>query len=86
MRPAADAKPDLSDFPHSQLVDFRPKKVPVDVTAAFRSNAKLPATDDALRDLHDKQIRPLTRLAMAAIDLVQEELPVGRRIWSIMPG
>ena len=46
VRPATDAKPDLSDFPHSQLVDFRPKKVPADVTNAFRSNAKLSATDD----------------------------------------
>ena len=75
VRPAADAKPDLSDYPHSQLVDFRPKKVPADVTNAFRSNAKLSATDDVLRDLHDKQIRPLTRLAMTALDLAQEDLP-----------
>ena len=75
VRPATDAKPDLSDYPHSQLVDFRPKKVPADVTNAFRSNAKLSATDDVLRDLHDKQIRPLTRLAMTALDLAQEDLP-----------
>ena len=75
VRPAANAKPGLSDFPHSQLVDFRRKKVPADVTNAFRSNAKLSATDDVLRDLHDKQIRPLTRLAMTALDLVLGELP-----------
>ena len=75
VRPLADAKPDLSDIPHSQLVDFRPKKVPAEVTAAFRSNSKLSTTEDALRDLHDKQVRPLARLAMAALEWIQDDVP-----------
>ena len=76
VRPSTDAKPDLSDIPHSQLVDFRPKKVPAEVTAAFRSNSKLSATERALRDLHDKQVRPLARLAMAALGWVQDDMRV----------
>ena len=78
VRPLADVKPDLSDIPHSQMVDFRPKKVPADVTAAFRSNVKQATTDDVLRDLHDKQVRPLARMSMAALEWIQDDIP-GRK-------
>ena len=48
------------------------------MSAALRSNSKLSATDEALRDLHDKQVRPLARMSMAALEWIQDDIP-GRK-------
>ena len=69
VRPSPDARPDLTDFPFHDLVDFRPKATNHETAEAFKRFPKQQAIDETLKSVADKQLRPLGRLAMAALDL-----------------
>ena len=73
-RPLPDSKPDLSEFPFHELVDVRPKATNHETTEAFKRFPKQQAIDEVLKSVADKQIRPLCRVAMAALDLGSTEL------------
>ena len=74
-RPSAEFKPDLSQFPFHDLVDFRPKQTNPESTEVFKRFPKQQAIDECLKSLSDKQIRPLCRIAMLALDLGSTDLP-----------
>ena len=74
-RPSAEFKPDLSEFPFHDLVDFRPKPTNPESTEVFKRFPKQQAIDECLKSLSDKQIRPLCRIAMSALDLGSTDLP-----------
>ena len=74
LRPPSDLKPDLTEFPFHDLVDFRPKATNHETAEAFKRFPKQQAIDETLRSVADKQIRPLGRLAMAALDLGSTDL------------
>ena len=74
-RPSAEFKPDLSQFPFHDLVDFRPKPTNPESTEVFKRFPKQQAIDECLKSLSDKQIRPLCRIAMSALDLGSTDLP-----------
>ena len=69
VRPSPDAKPDLADFPFHDLVDFRPKATNHETAEAFKRFPKQQAIDETLKSIASSQLRPLGRLAMAALDL-----------------
>ena len=73
--PSAEFKPDLSAFPFHQLVDFRPKSTDVESIEIFKRFPKQQAIDECLKSLSGKQIRPLCRIAMSALDLGSADLP-----------
>ena len=73
-RPPPDSKPDLADFPFHELVDFRPKATNHETAEVFKRFPKQQAIDETLKSIADKQVRPLGRLAMAALDLGSTEL------------
>ena len=66
-------KPDLAEFPFHDLVDFRPKATNHETAEAFKRLPKQQAIDETLKSVADKQVRPLGRLAMAALDLGSTE-------------
>ena len=74
VRPSPDAKPDLADFPFHDLVDFRPKATNHETAEAFKRFPKQQAIDETLKSIASSQLRPLGRLAMAALDLGSTEL------------
>ena len=74
-RPSAEFKPDLSQFPFHDLVDFRPKQTNPESTEVFKRFPKQQAIDECLKSLSDKQIRPLCRITMLALDLGSTDLP-----------
>ena len=67
-------KPDLTEFPFHDLVDFRPKATNHETAEAFKRFPKQQAIDESFKSFADKQVRPLGRLAMAALDLGSTEL------------
>ena len=73
-RPPSDLKPDLAEFPFHDLVDFRPKVTNHETAEAFKRFPKQQAIDETLKSVADKQLRPLGRLAIAALDLSSTEL------------
>ena len=73
-RPPSDLKPDLTEFPFPDLVDFRPKATNHETAEAFKRFPKQQAIDETLKSIADRQVRPLGRLAMAALDLGSTDL------------
>ena len=56
------------------MVDFRPKATNHETAEAFKRFPKQQAIDETLKSVADKQLRPLGRLAMAALDLGSTDL------------
>ena len=68
---SSELLPDLTrSAPFRTLLDFRPRKVSPDVTAAFRSKAENTAIDDVLFKLQDKLLRQLLRLMVPSHSFV----------------
>jgi len=74
LRPPSDLKPDLSEFPFHDLVDVRPKTTNHETMEAFKRFPKQQAIDEFAKSVADKQVRPLCRIAMAALDLGSTDL------------
>ena len=52
------------------MLDWRPKKVSLDVTATFRTKSKESHRNDLLFNLQDKPLKPILRLAIPALELI----------------
>ena len=68
--PFSAAKPSLDAYPHNSLVNVRVRVAPSEALRRFKlpANAKQAVVDTEFKSLHDKQIKPLLRLAMHGLE------------------